>query len=480
LIVTPSSEPAAWKDLLTRENIVRSIVLCGGVGLHATNLLIVSTILPAAVDDIGGMAYFAWSTTVYVVASIVGSASVPNFIVRAGIRHTYVGAAFLFVLGSLIDALAPDMTSFLIGRTAQGLGGGMLVSLAYATIRRIFPERMWALGISMVSGVWGVASLIGPFIGGVFAEFGSWRGAFWMISVSAVAFAVLASLVLPPRRPRDPEDKIAAFPWRRLGLLAFAALAVSAGGLSGHPDYATLGVVVAVGALALLLRLDRRAAGATNSSRLLPTRPYDPRTAVGGAYLTMGLLMAGYNSLIYTPYIFRHLYGLGPLAAGYLWVVTAFFWTLASLVTSTANEERRGTSIVLGPPSMIVGLVALAGLLAMSTDSLIGIGLALAFVGTGIGLGWSHLGSLAMQSAPAAEKGLAASSIATSQMIATTFGSALVGLVANVLDVPKLTDPESLTQASAAMFAIFVVAPSAAWIVAWRLIVRQRAGAASP
>src|SRR5690606_1970065 len=113
----------SWSELLWGRNGLRSLALAGGVALHAVNVYIVTTILPSVVKDIGGLEYYAWNTTLFVVASILGSALSPKAMDAFGPRHAFLFAIFVFVLGTTACALAPSMPWMLVGRTAQGLGG---------------------------------------------------------------------------------------------------------------------------------------------------------------------------------------------------------------------------------------------------------------------------------------------------------------------------------------------------------------------
>src|SRR5690606_30678136 len=137
-------------------------------------LYLSTTILPSVVWDIGGLDYYAWNTTVYVVASIVGAAISARLLTRCGPRLAYALAALVFAVGALLCAAAPSMLVMLVGRGVQGLGGGMLVALPYAMTRIVFPEPLWPRAMAMISGMWGIATLLGPALGGIFAELGIW------------------------------------------------------------------------------------------------------------------------------------------------------------------------------------------------------------------------------------------------------------------------------------------------------------------
>ena len=161
-------------------NGLRAFILTGGVALHAVSIYVVATIMPVVVGDIGGLAFFAWTATLYVAASLCSASAVPLLLSRRRLHVVYRFAFGLFLTGSLVCSLAPTMGLLLLGRLLQGLGGGMLPALAYATIKETFPASLHARAIALIGSVWGVAALIGPSIGGVFAELGAWRAAFWI------------------------------------------------------------------------------------------------------------------------------------------------------------------------------------------------------------------------------------------------------------------------------------------------------------
>lgn len=404
-----STARQGWRDLLAGANATRSLVLAGGVGLHAVNIFIVTTILPSVVADIGGLAYYAWNTTLFVVASIVGSAVSVHALGRLAPRGTYLLALTLFALGTLACATAPSMAALLAGRSLQGLGGGMLVALSYAMIRHLFPAALWPRAIALVSGMWGVAALRGPFVGGVFGELGAWRVAFWVLLPLIGGLAVLIGRVLG--RVAGGETRAAAFPGFRLALLAVAVLSVSAASLAEDVQLNALGVATAAVLMAALARLDGAA-----TERLLPGAAFRPATPLGATYATMMLLVVGTTTIIFVPFLLQVLHGLSPLAAGYLTVVEALGWTGAALATSGAPPAFARQAIAAGPATMLVGLVGLSWSIPDGGVSLAVIAIWLLLVGAGIGMGWAHLASRALALAPDGERDLAAASISTLQL----------------------------------------------------------------
>ena len=170
-----------WAALLLGKNGLRSLALAGGVALHAINVYLVTTILPSVVKDIGGLDYYAWNTTLFVVASIIGSVLSARCLTGLGPRVAYAVAGLVFALGCGLCSLAPDMGVLILGRTVQGLGGGLLFALPYSMIRLVFDQALWPRAMALISGMWGAATLIGPAVGGVFAEYDAWRAAFWVL-----------------------------------------------------------------------------------------------------------------------------------------------------------------------------------------------------------------------------------------------------------------------------------------------------------
>jgi len=165
----------SWRALFAGPNLARSVVLAGGCAIHALSIRVVVTVLPSAVIEIGGLRFFAWTMTVAMVSGIWGAVSAAPLAVSRGFQGAYHIALALFVAGSITCAVSPSMAVFLAGRLLQGLGGGLLTALAYTTISRVFPANLHTRAIAMLSGVWGIAALSGPLLGGALAGCGLWR-----------------------------------------------------------------------------------------------------------------------------------------------------------------------------------------------------------------------------------------------------------------------------------------------------------------
>ncbi|MBL8698655.1 MAG: MFS transporter [Alphaproteobacteria bacterium] len=451
-----------WRQVLRQGHGGRILVVTGGVALHAVSIYVVATIMPVVVAEIGGVAFFAWTSTLYIAGSLTGAAAVPLTLAQAGPRRAFSLAFAMFMLGSLLCSLAPSMGVLLAGRLVQGLGGGMLPALAYATIRSVFPPALHAWAISILGSVWGVAALLGPSVGGVFAQFDAWRAAFWVDLAIGLAFAAVAQRVLP-RAIENAPGATPVFPALRLGLIFAAAIAVSAGGITGRPGPAILGLVVAIALVAAMLRLDARA-----PVRLFLGGAFVPTTAPGAVTATMALLILAMSPCTFVAYILRAGHDVAPITGGYVSALISLAWTAASLLTASARGRRARRAILAGPAAMAVGIALDAHGLATGSLPVVIAGQIL--VGTGIGLGWAHLGALLMEVAPAAERNIAGPFITTAQTLAAAFGTAIAGMVANTAGLATATTPAGIAAAAQWLFGALLVFPLAGCLTAWRVL----------
>jgi len=458
-ISSAASATASWGSLFQGRNGLLAVALTGGVALHAINVHIVTTVLPSVVQDIGGLDWYAWSTTLFVVASIIGAALSVRLLARLGPRGACLAALALFTLGSAACASALSMPWMLAGRSVQGLGGGVLAALSYALIQMVFVPALWPRAVALVSGMWGIATLCGPAVGGLYAQAGHWRWAFWTLLPVALAQALLVAVQLRPAAlVRPASDDPSRIPLLQIALLASSVLAVAAGSLSAQLGWQGLGVAcgLALGAAAVLV--DRRAA-----VRMLPAGATARGSALGAIYAGVALLLVGTTTEIYIPYFLQTLHGYTPLAAGYLTAAMAAGWSCGSLWSS--GREGAGAARllraapVLGFVSLLVLALLLPTTLLPAGLHMLLCGLALAGVGAGVGIGWPHLLVRVLMLAPAGEGGMASAAITTVQLYGMALGAAIAGLVANAAGLIAPGGVAGAQSAAVWLFAGFALAP---------------------
>jgi MFS family permease len=463
--MTTTNAVVRWTELLDGGHLPRFSLLCLGVWLHAADSLLVATVMPSAAAEIGGVAYINWTIALYELGSIVAGAAAGLFSLRAGLRGAFTGAAVVYAVGCAMSALAPDMGTMLAGRLLQGVGGGMLLALSFVALGRLFPERLWPRLIGVVSAVWGVSSLCGPLIGGLFASAGLWRGGFWAFAGQAVVLSLLTLWLL-----REGEDAMARtapavqrVPWGRLATLSLAILAIGAAGIDVALFRSTTLCIVGVVLLAVVVRWDGR-----RGCALWPPRPLDLGWPVGaGIVMVLALSTATVSFTVYGPLLMAVLYGTDPLTAGYMIAVESVAWSATAVVFSGAHGRGEAALIRWGGVMIAAGVGGFA--LTMPVGPLTALLPWAVLQGAGFGMAWAFIVRRVVAAAPAGAKETASSTLPTTQLIGYALGAAIAGIAANAAGLGDDLDPAAARAAAFWVFAAFLPIAALGVAAAWRL-----------
>jgi len=456
-----------WRDLLVGGNLPRFCLLCLGIWLHAADTLLVATLMPSAVAEIGGVAYLGWTITIYEVGSIVAMVAGALLVRRAGLRNATALAGSIYSLGCLASALAPDMAVMLIGRTLQGLGGGALVAIAYIATARLFPERLMPRVMAVISVIWGASVLFGPLVGGLFANWGFWRGGFWAFGAQGFAL-VLAALLLLRGLDEDRVESARADFFGRLTLLAVAIVAIAQAGAEASL-VPTLPLSLA-GLLffVLFLRADARA---EPDGRLLPRHALELGQGVGaGILMVFALSTAAMSFTTYGPLLMTLLYGVSPLTVGMMIAVESLAWSVTAIVFSGASVKAEVGLIRGGALAITVGIAGFA--LVMPQGPFWALVLCACALGGGFGMAWAFILRRVTAAAAPGDRERAAATVPTSQMIGYALGAALSAMIANGLG---FADGAAVAEAPLVAFWVFAgFIPLALFgsYAAWRLTAR--------
>jgi MFS family permease len=434
-----------WRELAATGQLGKFTLLCLGVWLHAADSLLTATVMPAAVAEIGGVTLINWALALYQLGSILAAAVTGGITARIGLRGGLASAALLYALGCVASAVAPEIGTMLLGRLLQGLGGGGMMALVYVAICESFAERYWARLMVVASTIWGGSALVGPLIGGLFAEAGLWRWAFWAFAGQAVIVLVAAGFQPARRSGAAPGG---ASP--HLFLLVAGTIGIAAAGaLVGTAWPVPLGL----GGLALLYvfaRLDAR-----QRDRLLPAGLLDRHSPVASGLLMVFALAAATMPFgVYGPLLLGLLFAIGPLVAGYLLAIEAIAWTLASIVTSGVAVGAESGLIRAGAGMIALG--ALGYVVAVPAGSIPGILLCLIAQGAGFGMAKAYMVKRIVAAVPEAERGAAAGSVSTMQMIGYAVGSSASGIAANAAGLAAGVTQAAAHDAALWLFAAFV------------------------
>jgi DHA2 family methylenomycin A resistance protein-like MFS transporter len=340
-----------------------------------------------------------------------------------GRRLVFMVGAALFTAASLLSAFAPSVALLIAGRALAGVGAALLLPASLAIIRVVWPdakERGRALGIW--AGCNGLASAIGPTLGGVLIGRFGWRSVFLMVVPLGLAALALALPAIP--ETSDPQDRRFDAPAQALGALALGGLAVAA--IESHRSIGIAAVALAVAALSLAAFIKVETAKGTGA--LVPLDMLRTPGFRGAVTATAGMTFGMYGLLFLLPLTWQSTGMLGAVGAGVALLPMALVFVLVSAVSGSLTE-RLGTRLVTAGGVAVIGCgLLLIGMTAHSPTILaaeIGLGL----TGLGLGLATGPLMGAAVGAVEAARSGTAAALINVARMTGATVGVAVLGAV---------------------------------------------------
>ena len=449
-----------WGDLLADGRLPRFALICLGVWLNAADSLVTPTIMPSVGHELGGYGYFSWATAGYLVGAILAGASAGRLSEIFGLRRATTLVGLVMVAGCVLSAAAPNVGLFLTGRVIQGLGSGWISGFSMVAIALLFPERHLARVFASVSGVWGIATLIGPLIGGIFAVGGHWREVFWLFAAQSLAFSAAAPFLLRGAKAASGGPGI---PWTQLAVLGVGVGAIAVADVV-RGAAAALGLVgVGLLLLALVLWIDARA-----RVRLLPHRAGDLMTICGSGYAAMfALTAASMGFAIYIPPILQTLIGLSPLWAGYVIGAESLAWTLAAFMVAHQTGAWDARWVRIGAVSVPVSLVILTW--ATPQVAMVWVVLGGALLGAAFGWSWSFMSRRVLAALSEEDRAIGSSAITAVRQTGAAAGAAISGAAANLAGFSSgLTEPSARDSAIWVFAAVIPLGVVGAW-AAFRL-----------
>lgn len=403
--------------------------------------------MPSVARDLGGFVYFAWATAGFLLGAIVAGSTAGRLSERLGLRTALAGSALVYALGCVMSAAAPDIFVFLAGRVVQGFGGGWITGLCFVAIAALFPSALQPRLFAAISAVWGAVTLLGPLVGGVFAQAGLWRWAFWGFGAQAVVFIAATLALLPSVREKS---EIGPPPLRQLALLVAGVVCTALADISSSPLAALTLVAVGLGLLTLTLVVE-----APEASRLFPDEAARLSTVAGSGYAMVFLLSAGAIAFsVYGAALMQARYGLTPLQAGYAIGAESIGWSGVAILASRAPPARHGSMIRIGAVTVGLGMAAIAASFGRAPLAAVVGGAVL--LGAGFGVCFAFVNARIVAGLPERERAIGAAAVPTVQMTGNAVGAAAAGALANLLGLAHGVTAQSAAEVAPWLFGVFV------------------------
>lgn len=442
----PQPLPSRWRTLVGEGLLLTTVGLCLVEMTAGLQTLLVATVLPRAVRDIGGIQLYGLVFSGYMLAGIVSIPASGADADRHGPARPLFRYSSYFLVGTVMAALASSMPMLVVARLIQGYGGGAMYSLAYGIVPRVYPAHLRPKMLSLLSGVWVVTGLLGPPFGALLANTVGWR---WAIAV-AIPTLLLGYGVLTARIRHIPPENAS----RRQGLSAAVMLMVGSAVFLAGLSTGGWGWVAALGGLALALP-------AVN--QLIP--PAMRRGLFGNALvLSFGLNMSFFTIDSFLPLMLTSVRGTSLATAGAAVTAAAISWFPGSL------WQQRVAQIVTVRRQALISCSALLAAAVTVAAAIVGVPLWLVFLGAiteGLAMGVAFNIVLLMAMEPSDDHGMA-------MLMSTRFLVGRLGLVfgtglAGVSVAAGSRGGAASTAGIAGAMGIAIAGAVVALVAAWRI-----------
>ena len=424
--------PEERSDHRTRNFIMIGLAL--GLLVSSLDQTVVGTSLPKIVGDLGGMNLFAWLFTAYMLGEVLAIPVAGKMSDRYGRKPVFLAGMGLFLAGSVLAGMSSSMEMLIACRAIQGVGGGVIMPVAMATVADLYAPTERGKIQGMLGAIFAVSSVIGPFLGGFIVDNLDWRWVFYVnLPIGIIALAVTSMKF--PNQASDTSKGIDYLGMVTLATCLTPALLVMTWGGStyawGSIEVIGLTALSVVSLVAFILN-ERRV-----EDPILPLHlfkePIFTLGSIGLLVMSMGL----FGVIAFLPMFLQSVIGMSATSSGET-LIPLMIGVMITIMASGFLLKRTGYKIwlLIGPPLSAFGLYMLSTLHAGSsqTDAVI----YLIIVGMGLGAVMSNYMVAAQNVMNKKEMGVVTSSMTLFRSIGGTIGVTILGAIVNQRMVDEL------------------------------------------
>jgi len=402
--------------------ILSGIVL--GMMLAALDQSIVATALPAIATELHGLEHLSWIVACYLLTSTASTPIYGKLSDLFGRRPMLEAAIAIFVVASVLCGLARTMPELILGRAAQGLGGGGLISMAQAIIADVIAPRERGRYQAYLSGVWATASVGGPVLGGLFVDYLTWRWVFWInlpLGIAALVLCRRSLGKLAVNRSRRRIDYLGAI-LLTVTVTDLLLIATSAGTTFAW----TSPVILALLAAALPLIAACIVQELRASEPILPPRLFANPIIRLANFISFVVAMAIFGGIVLLPVFLQLVIGAGAGHSGVL-LIPLMGGTVIGAFTSGQMMRRTGRYKIFPLIGLTMSTTAFVLLATMSAatppaKAMVYMGL----LGIGTGMSMPVMLVAVQNAAEARDIGVATSTVAFFRSLGGSFGAAIL------------------------------------------------------
>lgn len=426
--------------LTDKKKLTIMIAIMTALFFAAINQTIIGIAMPRIIATLGGIDYYSWAITIYLLTSTVASILVGKISDIYGRKPFLLLGIGIFMLGAILSGFAMDIVQLITYRAIQGLGAGMIMSTVFTAVGDLYEPRERAKWSGVLSAVFGISSVAGPLLGGYIVDHLDWRWVFWIFLPLGVIAFILIFIHFPKITKREGET---IDYWGSLFLTSTIVpllLALSLAG-DGPTKYAwgswqILGLFLAtIVALLLFIWIQLNVKNPVLPLSLFKNSIFTVSNLVG-FFLNAGMM----GAIIYVPFFVQGVKGISPTVAGYV----SMPLSIAMLVTSALSGQyisKTGTYKKMGITGLLVMTIGISGLYSMTSATPIYL-LILYLIVLGLGLGAAMpVFTLTVQNAVAPQQiGVATASSQLFRNLGGTIGIAVMGSMMSASIAKKMTE----------------------------------------
>lgn len=323
------------KQLTEKQKITIMIAIITAMFFAAINQTIIGIAMPRIIAKLGGMEYYSWAITIYLLTSTVASVLVGKLSDIYGRKPFLLSGIGLFMLGALLSGFSTDIIQLITYRAIQGAGAGIIMSIAFTAMGDLYEPRERAKWSGIMSSVFGISSVAGPLMGGYIVDHFDWHWVFWIfLPLGVIAFALI--WINFPKVEKQAGESVDYLGSIFMTLTIVPMLLAFSWAGNGPDKYAwgswqIMGLfALAIVALVILIWVETKA-----KSPLLPLGLFKNSVFTVSNLVAFFLNAGMMGAIIYVPFFVQGVKGISPTIAGYVTMPMS----IALLITAAISGQ---------------------------------------------------------------------------------------------------------------------------------------------